>query len=166
MLHSWGQCGGCFVWLNQSIEKRSCRLMFWWYSSVNAGESLAANPDRKLVGGKKAQKMPNTNSNKKTKPSCNYFFFFLVGLGFLPPHSKSSLFHVILPIFLWTIEDVLLCLSLAGCGVKRQLLSDVEAVGSDQSSSRRMLCPRSGASLGCSTAILYFIFWSGSTSSK
>lgn len=72
--------------------------------------------------------MPNTNSNKKTKPSCNYFFF-LVGLGFLPPHSKSSLFHVILPIFLWTIEDVLLCLSLAGCGVKRQLLSDVEAVG-------------------------------------
>lgn len=165
MLHSWGQYGGCFVWLNQSIEKRSCRLMFWWYSSVNAGESLAANPDRKLVGGKKAQKMPNTNSNKKAKPSCNYFLF-LVGLAFLPPHSKSSLFHVILPIFLWTIEIVLLCLSLAGCGVKRGLLSDVEAVGSDQSSSRRMLCPRSGASLGCSTAILYFIFWSGSTSSK
>lgn len=126
---------------------------------MNASESLAANPDRKLVGRKKAQQMPNTNSNQKTKPSCNYFFFFFPGRAvFIPPQSKSPLFHVIWPIFLWTIGDVLLCLSLPGCAVKRWLLSDVEAVGSDQSSLRRMLCPRSGASLGCSTAMLFMSF--------
>lgn len=75
MLHSWGQCGGCFVWLNQSI-KRSCRLIFWWYSSVNASESLAANPDRKLVGRKKHSKCLTPIQTRKVNQAAITFFFF------------------------------------------------------------------------------------------
>lgn len=98
MLHSWGQCGGCFVWLNQSIEKRSCRLMFWWYSSVSASESLAANPDRKLVGRKKLSKCLTPIQTRKLNQAAITFFFFPGRAGFFTSHSESPLFYVVWPI--------------------------------------------------------------------
>lgn len=76
---------------------------------MNASESLAANPDRKLVGRKKHSKcLTQIQTRKLNQGAITFFFFFFPGrTGVLPPKYKSSLFHVIGPIFLWTTEDVL-----------------------------------------------------------
>lgn len=100
LLCSQGQGGSCFMWLKCRVEESSCGLAFWLYSSVSAGESLAANPDRKLV---REKSLVNVRHQNKTENETKLqlflyklsFFFFLNGKTlFQSPHSKNCLFNV------------------------------------------------------------------------